>query len=43
MPIFEKEARIHRCATPDEVAEAYAWLLSPAASYWIDGGGAKAV
>lgn len=47
--VFEKEAGILRYGTPEEVAEAYAWLLSPAArwvhgtSFRIDGGEAKAV
>jgi 3-oxoacyl-[acyl-carrier protein] reductase len=49
IPIFEKEAGILRYGTPEEVAEVYAWLLSPAArwvhgaSIRIDGGEAKAV
>lgn len=49
VPAFESEAGILRFGTPQEVAEGYSWLLSPAAcwvhgaSFRIDGGEAKAV
>lgn len=49
MAHFVKEAGIARYGTPEEAAEAYAWLLSPAAAFVtgaslrIDGGEAKAV
>lgn len=47
--VFAREARILRYGTPEEVAEGYAWLLSPQARWVhgtalrVDGGEAKTV